>query len=139
ASAANSAATVSAEVRLRSHAKNPDGPATAETGPQRQLRDLDLGACLVGQVFVVSAHGTVAGATRTIRPGLAGRHGERRAKADRALVATGLRGALDAKSAGWIPSGRRNALADVRAFGREKRLRLVAVGCSGRRHDDLSA
>ena len=139
ASAADSAATLSGDVRLRSRATNACGPAAAETDSQRQLRHLDLGACLVGQVFVVSAHGAVARATRTVRFGLAGRHGQRRAATDRADVAADLRGVLPAESARRLPSGRRNPLAGFRAFGREKGLWLVVVGHSRRGHGDLSA
>ena len=65
-SAADSTATVSGDVRLRCRATNADGPATAEADPQRQLGDLDLGARLAGQVFVVSADGAAAGATSAV-------------------------------------------------------------------------
>ena len=63
APATHSSATLSSGVRLRSRQTHVDGSAAAQTDSQRQLRRLDLGACLVGQVFVVSAHGTVARAT----------------------------------------------------------------------------
>ena len=73
-STTHSPATVSSGVRLRFHATNAGGSAAAETDSKRQLRHFDLGACLVGQVFVLSAHGTVARAARTVRFGPAGRH-----------------------------------------------------------------
>ena len=115
------------------------GPATAEAHSQRQLWHLDLGACPVGQVFVVSPHGTAARATRTVRFGLAGRHGQRGVATNRADVAADLRGVLPAQSARRFPSGRRNPLAGFRAFSREKGLWLVVMGRSRRGHGDLSA
>ena len=102
-SSSDSAATVSADVRLRGACANPYGPAAAEADSQRHLRHLDLGACLVGQVCVVQAHGAVAGATRPVRFGLAGRYHQRRAAADRTAVASDLRGVAGAESAGRIP------------------------------------
>jgi hypothetical protein len=69
ASSSVSAATVSGDLRLRSWATNVHGPATAEADPQRQLWRLDLGACLAGQVCVVSPHGAIAGATGPVRFG----------------------------------------------------------------------
>ena len=52
---------------MRSHTANLDGSVAAQADPQRQLRHFDLGACVIGQVFVLSAHGTVTGAIGTVR------------------------------------------------------------------------
>jgi hypothetical protein len=58
---------LSGDVPLRFRAAHAYRPAAAETHPQRKLRHFDLGACAVGQVFVVSAHRAAAGTTRTVR------------------------------------------------------------------------
>ena len=67
------------------------------------------------------------------------RGAQRRTETDRADVASDLRGDVGAESVRRTPSGRRDPMAGIRAFGREKRPWVVAVGDSRCGHRDLSA